>query len=623
MSPWLVADWWAEKTVTPIGGRPPAPKPRADRPRDDIDKVRLKGKRLSVDVRESLLDIEIEQTIEGATILTLVIHDPQRKLQRSGIFEEGVRLELDGQDFVCVGGDKDAPTNRVEFEPLNVWRLRQPKGFRRGFRDKITRAEFGLQLIRELKAPPIPVSIPELRKKQPIANVKQRKSEKDRKKDRARGIDPDADLTVKGVKASRYQIRCAEISLDVADSRDAPELAQVSLILAEINETTIRHDAFLEVGSGDADSVGILQVRAGIHGLALAQSIERSVDKFLVGGYTGFGGGAIAMAKTGKYTAEQIASYTNYGAPPSFHDYPDSYVREAARFVAAYNGQSGNSLSITEPRRYKFTRKRNENTWDCLQRIFGEVQWRVFETGGTIHIVAENDLIRSKPRYRIRETTPGIERLNYSWRRGRKTQEITVATRLNRWQAPPGTVVVVEGEGEGIDGRYLVSTIRGSAFSAEREVVLKRPMREKREPAPETVTRTIGGGEKNGDWTTTGKMAAPINGTVTSPFGQRWGRLHDGIDYGAPEGTPVRAALAGTVTQAGPNGGYGNYVEIRHGAGLSSFYGHLSAIGVKVGEKVGRGDVIAKSGNTGSSTGPHLHFGVHRNGAPVNPAEFL
>jgi murein DD-endopeptidase MepM/ murein hydrolase activator NlpD len=622
MSPWLATDWWAEKTVTPIGGRPkPVAKP--DRPRDDLDKVRLKGKRLSVDVRDSLLDIEIEQTIEGASTLTLVIHDPKRKLQRSGIFEEGIRLEVDDRDFVCVGGAKQTPQYRVTFEPLNVWRLRQPKGFRRGFRDKITRAEFGFQLIRELKAPPIPVSIPELRKRQPIENTKQRKSEKARKENRDRGIDPDANLTIKGVKASRYQLRCAEISLDVADSLNAPDLAQVALILAEINETTIRHDAFLEVGSGDADSVGILQVRVGIHGLAVARSIEKSVHKFLVGGYTGYGGGAIAMAKAGGYTAEQIASYTNYGAPPNFHDYPDSYVREAERIVAAYHGQSGRSLTLSEPKRHTFTRKRGENTWDCLQREFGIVQWRVFEVDGTIHIVAENDLIRSKPRYRIRETTPGVETLNYDWQRGRKAQEVTVATRLDRWMAPPGTVVVVAGEGEGVDGRYLVSTIRGSAFSAEREIVLKRPMKEKPEPAAETVTRTISGAGKGGDWTSTGKMVKPVDGALTSPFGQRWGRLHDGIDYGAPEGTPVRAALAGTVVQAGPNGGYGNYVEIRHGAGLTSFYGHLSAIGVRVGEKVGRGDVIAKSGNTGSSTGPHLHFGVHRNGAPVNPAEFL
>ncbi|MCG5462217.1 M23 family metallopeptidase [Micromonospora sp. MED01] len=112
---------------------------------------------------------------------------------------------------------------------------------------------------------------------------------------------------------------------------------------------------------------------------------------------------------------------------------------------------------------------------------------------------------------------------------------------------------------------------------------------------------------------------------VTSCYGQRWGTLHAGIDLALPSGTPIHAAAAGTVTQAGDaSDGYGNSVFIDHGNGYLTHYAHQSRIAVTVGQKVKAGQVIGYEGATGDATGPHLHFEVHQGmWNQIDPAPFM
>ena len=116
---------------------------------------------------------------------------------------------------------------------------------------------------------------------------------------------------------------------------------------------------------------------------------------------------------------------------------------------------------------------------------------------------------------------------------------------------------------------------------------------------------------------------------ITSRFGNRPDpflgglAMHAGIDFRSPVGGEIRSSGAGKVIAAGPAGGYGNMVEIDHGLGLTTRYGHMSRIVVKVGDEVASGDTIGLSGNTGRSTGPHLHYEVRRNGEAVDPTHFL
>lgn len=119
-------------------------------------------------------------------------------------------------------------------------------------------------------------------------------------------------------------------------------------------------------------------------------------------------------------------------------------------------------------------------------------------------------------------------------------------------------------------------------------------------------------------------LIRPVSGTVTSRFGQRWGRAHKGLDIGAPKGTPIKAAASGTVVSSGyDSSGYGYMVVISHGNGVDTAYGHCSALYVKAGQKVSQGEVIAAVGNTGRSFGNHLHLEIRVNGIAQNPQNYL
>ncbi len=149
--------------------------------------------------------------------------------------------------------------------------------------------------------------------------------------------------------------------------------------------------------------------------------------------------------------------------------------------------------------------------------------------------------------------------------------------------------------------------LRASQLSALENVILSRQLRQEIHPEGRPV-RT---------------------GWISSPFGERidpftgGDEFHEGIDFAAPMGTRIHAVAAGVVTWAGPRDGYGNMVQIDHGYGYATRYGHAEEVLVHVGETVKRGDVIALVGSTGRSTGPHVHFEVLKNGHEINPAAFV
>ena len=121
----------------------------------------------------------------------------------------------------------------------------------------------------------------------------------------------------------------------------------------------------------------------------------------------------------------------------------------------------------------------------------------------------------------------------------------------------------------------------------------------------------------------------PVNGTITSNFGYRGNPIgggtgfHEGVDIAVDYGTPVRVTASGKVTMAGWVDGYGNLVEVDHGGGFVTRYGHNSMLLVVVGQEVKTGDIISLAGSTGRSTGPHVHYEVRVNGTPTDPMLFL
>lgn len=120
-----------------------------------------------------------------------------------------------------------------------------------------------------------------------------------------------------------------------------------------------------------------------------------------------------------------------------------------------------------------------------------------------------------------------------------------------------------------------------------------------------------------------GGLIWPVDGPISSGFGMRWGRPHEGVDVSVPSGTPIRAAASGNVVTAAPTGGYGNYLCIQHSGGLSTCYAHLSSFAVSAGESVSQGDVVGAVGCTGSCFGDHLHFETRMGGGAVDPMGYL
>lgn len=167
---------------------------------------------------------------------------------------------------------------------------------------------------------------------------------------------------------------------------------------------------------------------------------------------------------------------------------------------------------------------------------------------------------------------------------------------------------------EGLEGTHIVTDL----------VTYKDDIESGREQIEENVeVAAVAGIVKRGTKSKPTYIYPVTNWNVTSNFGYRWGRLHAGTDVGVPVGTTVRASRAGQVVTAGWVGGYGNCVMIDHGDGVWTVYGHLSEIDTSVGNYVDQGQQIALSGNTGRSTGPHLHFEIRVNGSATDATPYL
>jgi murein DD-endopeptidase MepM/ murein hydrolase activator NlpD len=150
----------------------------------------------------------------------------------------------------------------------------------------------------------------------------------------------------------------------------------------------------------------------------------------------------------------------------------------------------------------------------------------------------------------------------------------------------------------------------------------KPPARASRDRSPDEAESEDGA--DGGDSEVTDRLfVRPGIGRLTSSYGRRWGRLHAGIDLASGVGSPVMAVTNATVLSAGWEGGYGRCIRLIASDGTVFVYGHLSSINVSDGERVSAGERIGREGNTGHSTGPHLHFEVRINGTPVNPAAWL
>jgi hypothetical protein len=266
--------------------------------------------------------------------------------------------------------------------------------------------------------------------------------------------------------------------------------------------------------------------------------------------------------------------------------------------------------------------KGDEPGWDALHRLFvDDLRWRRFAQGRDVTVAPDPWLYARRPPAVLREHTGGVDDIDFDVDTGKLADRATLTCLAGRWSTPPGSPVELPELGPA-SGSWLVETVKRGLFSRSASIELTRiaqplppPPVEPRDERTTTSTAAAAGGDR---------FTWPVEGgRLSSPFGPRGGRVHAGIDLAVPIGTAVLAAADGTVEVAGTASGYGTVVYLSHAGDLTSRYAHLSRLEVRRGQQVRRGDRIALSGNTGNSTGPHLHFEIRTGGRAVDPLPYL
>ena len=488
---------------------------------DDIDltKLYLALGQATFNVAEAVTNASVKRTIEGASTLTVNITDQDRMLLRSGNLGRRLVTEIDGLYFILVAVNKSGSRLTLTFEDREVYLLRtydKPiKQSKSTSRAKITRAQFVNRLIREVKEVRIPTYIPELEIVQPIQSSKDLAKGKDQKDTRAFGIPKHNGLTVKGAAMTENQRQVANVVLDTGASRLAQRKCLVMAIMCVIQESNMTN-----LNYGDKPGwVGAFQQNA-LFGWPASRDVARDAAAF--------------YDKLIPYVAAHPqAQYTDAIQAVQRSATPNAYAKhrtEAERIVTDYglpadttskaNAQWTAASGSTGTSEYEFYRGRppsssvrsrkegistkawgKENSWDCIQRLADEVQWRAFFVSGRFYFLAEDDLFKSKPIATVDEDTDGVISIDGDYDEGKKNGQLTIQCYMARWAAPPGSVVQIINMGPW-NGRWLVNDVERSLFRDTGTITLKKPRPRLPEPSGGNVT----GGTTQG-WT----------GTYTAP----------------------------------------------------------------------------------------------------------
>ena len=486
-------------------------------PGQGIDKLRLASKSLRAEVSEAIVgDVSITRTMEGASELSFTVSDPNGKIRRSKFLTEATRFSIDDLGFALVQVSKSGLDLTLTAEDVVVYRLRQKKGPKKAYRDKMTRAEFAKSLVREV-GKDIKFVSPELHKEQPIEDGRKpgkTVSSKAVDDNRGSGIPNNATgLTVKGGAANATQKQVADQIIRAALAYNPPRRALLALLCAATHESVM---GTLGMNSPvDHDSIGILQGRLIFNRREDLLSIPYNVKRFFTQPWTGAPeGGAIKQAKAGRSIGDICTSIQGNDTGDVYTQWKD----EAVKWVEAYQG-GGGSISIVTTKRYAFQVGKKENYWEALKRLAEEVNWRCFVVGRSIYFIAEPTLFQSRRRMFINEDSRGVESIDWDIDSGKRAHTATVTARIGNWAAPPGTVVALDESQGPAEGRWLVESIDGTLDSPDVTINLKRRSKPKPEPASETKTETKTTGGAFGDATGIGAITI----TNTSSGSPHWG----------------------------------------------------------------------------------------------------
>jgi len=446
--------------------RPPVPSPLTATPDAEIDldvqtlKLDVLGAKFSgLDTRieNSLVDGSIERTIDGASTLTLTVHDPRRALLQSGMFAHTVEVTLDRFRFRLVKVSKADTDLTLTFEDRDVARLRQYRKPRKASRAKVTRAEFALSLVREVKNPAIAFVCPELHTRQPVSA----------------STSPALALTATTGGAASSDTRERLVDLWKQAGGD-PKLAvtMAAIALAESNGVI---DAQSPPNTNGTIDRGLWQINS-VHGYDAGKLLSDPLynARAAVAIERSQGLGSWSTWKSGAYKSHLLDAKTAVAREGT----AGSADRRTVRKALPYQFRRGDIDGTPE------------DSWTCLQRLAEEVNWRCFASEGSVYFISETQLMKAAPTLTLTEDTDGVITVDFDVDSGKKAQSATITCRASRWVAAPGAVVKLAELGPA-DGLWLVSDLRRNLFDAEAEITLKRPTPKLPEPAAETVDKTV------------------------------------------------------------------------------------------------------------------------------------
>ena len=488
----------------------------------DVSDLYLALNHKDINIGEAITDITIDRTIEGASTVTVEVFDRDRALLRSGRLSAKNDTEIDGLYFRLKAVRKNGDNLELTFEDREVAVLRtyaKPiKQSPKTSRGRVTRAQFILRMIKEVKEFKIPYVIPELNVVQPIAGQTQVPPTLQQTQQRGYGIPKTNNLTVKynsdgsGVKMDENQRQIANTILLTAQSHLLPRPVMVMAIMCGIQESTLSNPLAYPANLRGAiaySSTNPLMNPCGVY-----QQIA-----LLPTGYTNWPASRdVAVDSWG--TADGSKKGFMQICAQVFHQYPhmaygdiiervqhsglngqSTYGRwrtQAERIVDGFGSISGTAASVnaqfdanTTAATFEFYRGQTptgklnkqkyggkwgpESSWDCIQRLARDVQWRAFFVSGTFYYVAEDELFRSQPIATITEDMDGVISLDGDYDENSKVATLNLACQMNRWAAPPGSIVQVVDMGPW-NGRWLVNDVSKSLFSEQGTITLKKPM---------------------------------------------------------------------------------------------------------------------------------------------------
>jgi murein DD-endopeptidase MepM/ murein hydrolase activator NlpD len=603
--------------------------------------LRLDGAGLDVIVGDGIVSFDEELSFAGSSIVRIGVLDPDRVLVDSGIFElsddedederpaRNVELTVDGVAYWLRAVAKRGDVLQLAFEDRTVCRLRDTGEVLLADYSATDHRTFIRRLCKLAGVDELVLDEPGERERRASGALtgssrgKRARALAEADDRRAEGIDPDVRLRVRSTWGTSSQLDLATRLLTVARKQRASEQAMRALIAVAIERSGLRHDT----RAGEDGRIGVLQVAVGGTSHAGRVTRPRAADVEFVAeaflrdpGLTAHGGAMSADRRHRDWTIGEIARHAAGGRASSY----DRWARQARAIVDAFKGE-GIRDQGSERRDKTLTVVRGESYWDAAVRVGELNDFVFFAASNKVYYLPARTLRGSRARMRIGERTPGVHTIDWEWAPRKQLPQVELVCDVYEWDAPPGSIIVLDRGCGPAAGRWMVSEYRRSRYSHTAQVTLvrMRPKSSGRRAAEGGRARgaAVGGGYFHPLSMRGELIGRPGEGRHRGRGVENW-QGRNAIDLRAPAGTPVTAVRDGRVVALGDAAGSRDRpgslaLTLATDDGKRWYYDHLRTRSVKRGAKVRGGAQIGTSG-TGDGI-PHLHVAVDRG----DPLELL